>query len=90
MDKDELEHGVNLYTRNFGMFVSDFFGEGNDMLSMSVRPRNEVETGYWITITWIDKDLNTHQVEAQHRRLAWRRLFERIIKAQNETRQSVQ
>lgn len=87
MDKTELEHGIDLYSKDFGIFVSDFFDGDNDMLSMSVRKRSDVESGYWITITWIDRECNTHQVEAQWRRLAWRRLFEAIIKDQDHNRE---
>ena len=82
ISREELEHGVELYGKDFPLFLLDFYDAGNDMLSMSFRKREDVESGYWTTITWIDKELNTHQVEAQWRRLAWRRLFEAIIKTQ--------
>lgn len=83
--REELEHGVEIYSKDFPLFLLDFYDAGNDMLSMSFRKRDDVESGYWATITWIDKELNTHQVEAQWRRLAWRRLFEAIIKTQEAT-----
>ncbi len=85
VSREDLEHGVETYGKDFGMFLSDFYDAGNDMLSMGIRKRADVESGYWATITWIDKECNTHQVEAQWRRLAWRRLFEAIIKTQETT-----
>jgi len=85
MTAEELEHGIKFYLVSFGAFVCDFYGEGNDMLSISIRKRADVESGYWVTITWIDSDGDTHQVEAQWRRLAWRRLFETFIRTQGKT-----
>jgi hypothetical protein len=77
---------LEFYLKHHGMFLSDFWTEGNKDLQIGIEPRSNVESGQWYTATWHTANGAQRLIEAQRWKLVWERIVKQYLKDETRTR----
>ena len=59
------EETLKFYQKHFGMFLSDFFRQGNRDFVLKIEPRSNVQSGYWFEAEWLTGDNQKRYIDFQ-------------------------